>query len=177
MRGGFLVVMRCQHNREDRHIGIELHAHQRIDHRGGHKIMPVNPAIHHKGAADDCIGPARNGAFGSQRNFKGTRHADYLYRKGIAHRRHKPGQCFIHNVAMPVGGDKAYVFLDGIFHLESPKLRTPRQMKPRATWPATPLSFIRTLTVGPGITPGLLTPGIWPGRSRAIPPVGNFTPP
>ncbi len=49
-----------------------------------------------------------------------------------------------------------------------------------------PFSLIRTLTVGAGFTPALLTPPLADtpvdGRSRAharvhIPPVGNFTPP
>jgi len=51
------------------------------------------------------------------------------------------------------------------------------------------LSFIRTVTVGPGFAPGLLDPGRWPGRAlagwcryslalqRPSPPVGSFAPP
>ena len=47
------------------------------------------------------------------------------------------------------------------------------------------ISFIRTVTVGPGIAPDLLTPAVTgtAGRSRAaalqtrIPPVGNSAPP
>ncbi len=33
--------------------------------------------------------------------------------------------------------------------------------------PDTPFSFIRTMTVGPGITPGLLTPSRYDGRPGA----------
>jgi len=48
------------------------------------------------------------------------------------------------------------------------------------------ISFIRTVTVGPGFAPGLLTPPNPRGAQRAlagsraearIPPVGSFTPP
>ena len=44
------------------------------------------------------------------------------------------------------------------------------------------LSFIRTVTVGPGISPGLLTPlaaerALAGSCVVAIPPVGNFAPP
>ncbi len=72
-----------------------------------------------------------------------------------------------------------------------------QQSKPAATnakpgtlaWPAVSRSlFIRTMTVGPGITPGLLTlpmreellhrqalAGL--ASSTPLPPVGNYTPP
>ncbi len=38
------------------------------------------------------------------------------------------------------------------------------------------ISFYPDYTVGPGVTPDLLTLHFWK-RSRAIPPVGNYTPP
>jgi len=44
-----------------------------------------------------------------------------------------------------------------------------------------PFSFIRTMTVGSGVTPDLLTsqtPGALAGlASLPLPPVGNYTPP
>jgi hypothetical protein len=74
---GFLEVMRCQNHRQDRHVGGELHFHDRIDHRCGDKIVPVDAAVDDEGTADDGgIFAGSRQCLRMQRNFERSRHID-----------------------------------------------------------------------------------------------------
>jgi hypothetical protein len=58
MRLVFMEVARRQHGCEDRHVGVELHPHQSVDHRRGHELVPVDAAVDDQPAGDDRVIPA-----------------------------------------------------------------------------------------------------------------------
>jgi len=47
-----MKVLRRQHGRDDRHLGVELNPHQPADHSVGDKFVPVDAAICDKPGGD-----------------------------------------------------------------------------------------------------------------------------
>lgn len=75
---GMLVeVARREHSRQHRHVGVELHAHQAVDHGAGDELVAVDAAIDHQRAADDRVeAAAERQALGHQRDLERARHVE-----------------------------------------------------------------------------------------------------
>ena len=54
---GVLVVLvevvRGEHDRDDRHVGVELHPHQAVDDGFGHELVAVDAAVDDEAGPDD----------------------------------------------------------------------------------------------------------------------------
>jgi hypothetical protein len=48
-----MKALRCEHGRDHRHLGVELNAHQRADHRIGDEFVPIDAAIDDETGGDD----------------------------------------------------------------------------------------------------------------------------
>mmetsp|Transcript_31096 Transcript_31096/g.57881 ORF Transcript_31096/g.57881 Transcript_31096/m.57881 type:complete len:181 (-) Transcript_31096:32-574(-) len=71
-------VMRRQHAGEHRHIGGQLHVHQRLDDGLADEVMSVDAAVHDEAAGNDGIkAAAARQALGMQRDFEGAGHLDH----------------------------------------------------------------------------------------------------
>ena len=53
VRRVLVEVLRRQHGREHRHLGVELHAHQGVDHGAGHELVPIDAAVDDEAGGDD----------------------------------------------------------------------------------------------------------------------------
>lgn len=72
-------MVRRQYNGEDRHAGIELHAHQAVHNGGGDEIVPVDAAVDDKAAGNDrSIAIAGYQLHGRQRDFVGAGDAEAI---------------------------------------------------------------------------------------------------
>jgi hypothetical protein len=205
-------VLGRQHHREHRHALVQLHAHQGVDHRAGDEFVAVDAAIDHQRAGDDGIHRAQaRQALGQQRNLECARHRMHRHVRWRARPQarafgHEAGVALAHDVGVPAGlheGDarrragrpRGGLGWGGLIHGELqwsglPESGRTANARPHAGCPtrqphAVALSFIRTVTVGPGIAPGLLTPRLQAEGTGArglraagpIPPVGTSTPP
>ncbi len=67
-------MLRRQHGRNDRDLGIELDAHQRADHRVGHEFVPVDAAVDDEAGGDHGgIAPGFGKNLRMERNLERTR--------------------------------------------------------------------------------------------------------
>ncbi len=178
---GFLILVRGQRHRQDGHARIQSGAHQAINHGLGHEIVTIDTSVHDKGGAGDGTVLAGGGQIaGQQGHFERAGHIEHInlidgnqFKKAI--------QCPINDVGMPVGLDER---IAGVCHLSSPlvtdtspKAITNGQAR-AAHGPVIRFSFIRTITVGSGIAPDLLTLSLTGARGlehMLLPPVGTFT--
>ena len=84
----FVVVkmLRRQHRRDDRHVGIQLHAHQSIDDRVADEFMPIDPTVHHKARGDDrSVATRPSQQLGLKRYLEHARHFEKIdQRRGRA---------------------------------------------------------------------------------------------
>ena len=70
-----MEVLRRQDGRDDRHLGVELNAHQPLDHGVGDEFVPVDAAIDDEPGGDDGgIPSALSEQQRVQRNFQRSRH-------------------------------------------------------------------------------------------------------
>src|SRR5882757_3614699 len=53
MYGAVVELLRRQHGGEYRHLGLELHVHQRLDHSVGDEFVAIDAAIDHEAGGDD----------------------------------------------------------------------------------------------------------------------------
>ena len=239
MHGAFVELLRRQHRGEYRHLGAQLHIHQRLDHGVGDELMAVVAAIDHETRRHDRgVAPglgqklrvqgdleraghreqidlgARSTAPPRSRQGTRSRHAPRPPRGASTPARRRPAAvlrnadgCLRRRTSSGSVGDSALLEFrevrlgDGVQFLAASdswfssfrtRIRAHGTAGTRAQGRGLPqpFSFIRTLTVGFGFTPNLLTlpqgkrticasPG---RRSRAwafspLPPVGTFTPP
>ena len=66
--GMVVKILRRQHRRDHRHARVQLHPHQAVDHRVGHKLMAVDAAVHHQRAGHDGrMAPGAGQPLGQQR--------------------------------------------------------------------------------------------------------------
>jgi len=70
-----MKVLRRQDGRYDRHLGVELDAHQSLDHGVGNELVPVDAAIDDEPRGNDRgIAPALGEQQRMQRNFQRSGH-------------------------------------------------------------------------------------------------------
>src|SRR6516162_1156283 len=196
-------VLRRQDGRYDRHLRVQLNAHQSADHGFGDELMPVDPAIDHEpGGNDGGIAPAFGEQQRVQRNFQRSGHLEKVDVRltepvlgDFGGERHPAA---IDDLLVPAGlheGDppRVSIFSSGLVlalihrcsSTQETRIRAIRASKdyPPCVRQIFPFSFIRTVTVGFGIAPNLLTPPIARralagfGDCSPLPPVGTFTPP
>jgi hypothetical protein len=66
-------VVRGEHCRNDRHVGVQLDAHEAIDHGLGHEIMAVDASIDHETGPDDrCVMTALGQSLGVEGDLECT---------------------------------------------------------------------------------------------------------
>ena len=53
MHGALVELLRRQHRREYRHLGLQLHVHQRLDHGVGDEFVAVDAAVDHEARGHD----------------------------------------------------------------------------------------------------------------------------
>ena len=170
---GLLEMMRGERHRQHRHAALQPGLHQPGDDRLGDEVVPVDAAVDDEGGAGDRrIAPGLREIAGEQRHLEGARgieHVDVGGGDDLA----EPFQGLIDDFGMPVGFDEG---VTGGRHVNSSRDDT----SPRAITCALPVagcrpdapsmrhggrappadhtfSSIRTVTVGSGIAPDLLT--------------------
>jgi hypothetical protein len=177
-------VMRRQYSGQDWRTCFQLHLHQAVDDSLRYELVPVDAAVDHEACGNNsCVAAALSEQLRMQRDFEGAGDfveidviaADSLGLDGVEE------GCFalVDDVAMPARLNERDACMrlgcrasggivfesscerhkfkpvcvnrakDGTFPLT--------QMISRERTHAIPFSFIRTMTVGPGIKPGLLT--------------------
>jgi len=68
-------VARRQHRRHHRYLGVELHAHQRVDHRRADELVAVDAAVDDQAARDDgVVTPRTRELERQQRDLEGAGH-------------------------------------------------------------------------------------------------------
>src|SRR6267378_5270279 len=79
MRGALVELLRRQHRGEYRHLGAQLHIHQRLDHGVCDKFMAVDTAIDHEPRRyDRGVTPGLGEQLRMQRDFERTRHLEQI---------------------------------------------------------------------------------------------------
>ncbi len=77
-------MVRGGHDREHRHVGVELYAHQPVDHRGGHEIVAVDAAVDHESGRDDRpVTPGERQTLCGERNLEGAGNLEELEGRGV----------------------------------------------------------------------------------------------
>jgi hypothetical protein len=177
-------VMRCQYSGQDRRARFQLHLHQAVDDSLRHEFVPVDTAIDHETRGNNSrVAATLSEQLRVQRDFEGAGDfveidviaAESLCLDGTEERRF----ALVDNVAMPARlnerdartrlGGRANGGITFESSCERHKCKPVcvnrakegmfplTQMLSRERTHAIPFSFIRTMTVGPGIKPGLLT--------------------
>src|SRR3546814_9704105 len=79
--GVLVEVMRRQNHREDRNVGVELHAHQTVDDSRRHEVMTVDTAVDDQTCGDDRLVAAGLGQPSSmQRDLESSRYLEEINR-------------------------------------------------------------------------------------------------
>src|SRR5712664_1266538 len=106
MRGALVELLRRQHRGEHRHLGAQLHIHQRLDHGVGDKFMAVDAAIDHEPCRyDRGVAPGLGEQLRMQRDFERTRHLEQIDLRARDVARldliEEGDPAFLHHLAMP----------------------------------------------------------------------------
>ena len=197
--GRFLKSLRGQDHRQDGHAGVELNLHHAGDDSVGDEFVPVDAAVHHESRRhDNGVVAAVGQTLSLKRNLVGTRYLKDIDRIGRLAELFKfaaePGEALVDDIAVPASLDKGdtrarpgsggfdalAIFGNGknLAHLSHPIGTTVGGVQdgkareaPRASHNSRRLlSTIRTLTVGSGIAPDLLTPRDGPLGARGLMP-------
>ncbi|ABX63864.1 Hypothetical protein BCAN_B0693 [Brucella canis ATCC 23365] len=167
----FMEMVRRQHDAQHRHFRFKLHLHHAVDNGRRHEIMTIDAAVDHEGRTDDgCIAPGSGQCLGVKGNFICTRHVEYLYLDAATRLCGQFGDKafarFVNDVGVPAGLNecdfKGCLVRTALVHrfltkLESGRTKGRKNDAGRRNPDAHSLSSIRTLTVGSGISPDLLT--------------------
>src|SRR6266852_4669265 len=79
MRRRLMELLRRQHRGEHRHLGAQLHIHQRLDHGVGDKFVPVDAAIDHETRRDDRgVAPGLGQQLGVQGDLERAGHLEQI---------------------------------------------------------------------------------------------------
>ncbi len=104
MRGAFVEVLRRQHRGKHRHLGAQLHIHQRLDHGVGDELVAIDAAIDHEPGSDDRgVAPGLGEYLRMQRDLERARHLEHVDVGDVARRAlgKERDAAFLHHVAMP----------------------------------------------------------------------------
>ena len=72
-----MKLLRREHDRENRHLGLELHLHESVDHGLSDELVTIDAAIDDQPAGDDgTISTALGQELRMQWNFECSRHLD-----------------------------------------------------------------------------------------------------
>src|SRR6185369_10513141 len=79
VHGAVMELLRCQHRGEYRHLGLELHIHQRLDHGVGDEFVTVDTAIDDEaGGHDRGVAPRLGEQLRMQGYLERTRHLEQI---------------------------------------------------------------------------------------------------
>src|SRR5713101_1766482 len=106
LRGALVELLRRQHRGEHRHLGAQLHIHQRLDHGVGDEFMAVDAAIDHEPRRyDRGVTPGLGEQLRMQRDFERTRHLEQIDLRARDVARldliEEGDPAFLHHLAMP----------------------------------------------------------------------------
>ncbi|MHC2601891.1 hypothetical protein ACVL92_002705 [Bradyrhizobium liaoningense] len=103
---GLVELLRRQHGREHRHLGAELHVHQRLDHGVGDELVPVDSAVDDEAGGDDRgVAPRLGEDLRVKRNLERARHLEHVDMGEVPRLRlpHEGDAGFLDDVAVPAG--------------------------------------------------------------------------
>src|SRR5882757_1668269 len=106
VHGAVVELLRRQHRGEYRHLCLELHVHQRLDHGVGDEFVTVDAAIDHEaGRHDRGVAPRLGEQLRMQGDLERTRHLEQIDLRARDMTRLDLGKerdpAFLHHVAMP----------------------------------------------------------------------------
>ena len=106
VRLGLLEVVRREDDREHRHVGVELGAHQPVEHRRSHEVVAVDAAVDHESGADHRVEAPRGGQVaGQQRDLEGP--GDVVdVDLGVSYVAPEAVERLVHDLGVPVGLDE-----------------------------------------------------------------------